>query len=115
MADYAPPKDPNSVEPYFFIWCDKDGTNSGAATDKGELQGATISTIVAVTPDPGLTVDSSNKNAVTIHGVAYGINTVVTAWYSGGTDGTDYNVLCRITTSDSRTLDKTMVVPVRTA
>lgn len=112
MADYAPPKDPNSVEPYFFIWCDKDGTNTGSATDTGELQGATIST-KTVTSDSGITVDSSSLAAVTIRGVSYGINTVVTVWLSGGTDGTDYNVLCRITTSDNRTLDKTMVVPVR--
>lgn len=114
MADYVPPKDPNSVEPYFFIWCDKDGTNTGGATDSGELQGATISTKV-ITPDSGITVDSSSLAAVTIRGVAYGINTVVTVWLSGGTDGVDYNVACRITTSDSRTLDKTMVVPVRSA
>lgn len=113
MAMYAPPKDPNSIEPYFFVWCDIDGTNSGAAGDDGELQGATISTISAVTADSGLTVDSSNKSAVTVRGVSYAINTVVTAWFSGGTDGTDYNVLCRIVTSDSRTLDMTMVVPVR--
>lgn len=112
MAEYAPPKDPNSVEPYFFVWCDRDGTNSGAAADDGELQGATIST-KTVTADTGLTVDTSSLAAVTIRGVSYAINTVVTVWLSGGTDGTDYNVLCRITTSDSRTLDKTMIVPVR--
>ena len=114
MPDYVPPKDPNSVEPYFFVWCAKDGVNTGSTSDKGELQGATISTIVSVAADTGLTVDSSNKNAVTINGVSYGANTVVTAWLSGGTDGRDYNVLCRITTSDSRTLDKTMIVPVQT-
>lgn len=113
MAEYAPEKDPNSVEPYFFIWCDIDGTNDGSAGDTGELQGATISTISAVTADSGLTVDSSNKNAVTIRGVSYGANTVVTAWLSGGSDGVDYNLLCRIVTSDSRTLDKTMIIPVR--
>jgi hypothetical protein len=107
------PKDPNSVEPYFFIWCDRDGTNTGGATDEGELQGATISSFT-VTPASGLTVDSSNKNAVTIRGVSYSANTVVTVWYSGGTDLTDYDVLCRIVTSDSRTLDQTMRVPVRT-
>jgi hypothetical protein len=106
------PKDPNSVEPYFFVWCDRDGTNTGGATDEGELQGATISSIT-VTAATGLTLDSSNKNAVTIRGVSYSANTVVTAWLSGGTNGEDYDVLCRIVTSDSRTLDQTIRVPVR--
>lgn len=111
MTNIAPAKDPNSVEPYFFVWCDlKNGTNTNG--DDGELQGATIST-ETVSADTGLTVDSSSLAAVTIKGTSYAINTVVTVWLSGGTDGTDYNVLCRITTSDSRTLDKTMVVPVR--
>lgn len=112
MAFIVPPKDPNNVEPYFFVWCDKDGTNTGASSDKGELQGATIST-KTITPDSGITVDSSSLAAVTINGVSYAINTVVAVWLSGGTDGTNYNILCRITTSDSRTLDMTMEVPVR--
>lgn len=113
MASYAPPKDPNSVEPYFIVWCDADGTNDGSASDTGELQGATISTATWTVPS-GITKDSSNQNAVTIKGVSYGVNTVATVWLSGGTDGTDYDLLCRITTSDSRTLDKTITVPVRT-
>lgn len=112
MASNAPPKDPNNVEPYFFVWCDRDGTNTGASADDGELQGATISSYT-VTVATGLTKDSDNKSAVTINGVSYGANTVVTVWVSGGTDGTDYDVLCRIVTSDSRTLDKTMTIPVR--
>lgn len=107
-----PPKDPNSVEPYFVVWCDLDGTNSGAATDDGELQGATIATATWTVPT-GITKDSSNQGAVTIRGVTYGVNTVCTIWLSGGTDGTDYELSVRITTSDSRTLDQTIVVPVR--
>lgn len=112
MATYLPSKDPNNVEPYYFVWCDRDGTNDGSTTDVGELQGATISSHT-VTPDAGLTLDSSNRNAITIQGVSYAANTVVTAWLSGGTAGTDYEVLCRIVTSDSRTLDKTMTIPCR--
>lgn len=114
MASYVPSKDPDNVEPYFFLWCSTDGTNDGTTSDSGELQGATISTIAAASVVSGdVTVDSSNKNAVTIAGVSYAINTVVTVWLSGGTVGTDCEVLCRITTSDSRTLDKTMIVPIR--
>lgn len=107
-----PDKDPNSVEPYHFIWCSKDGTNDGSTSDTGELQGATISS-QTITPATGLTLDSDNKSAVTIAGISYAVNTVSTGWVSGGTDGTDYNLHCRIVTSDGRTLDQTMTIPVR--
>lgn len=110
----VPSKDSNAVEPYFFVWCDRDGTNTGAAADSGELQGATISSFTVTAVTSGITVDSSNKNAVTIRGVAYGVSTVVTAWLSGGTAGADYDILCRIVTSDGRTLDQTIRVPVVT-
>jgi hypothetical protein len=108
------PKDPNSIEPYFFVWCDADGTNTGAAGDDGELQGATIASYTLTVPS-GITKTTDNKAAVTIHGVAYAINTVVTCWLSGGTDGADYSVNCQIVTNDSpaRTLEKTMEINVR--
>lgn len=105
------PKDPNSVEPYFFVWCSRDGTNDGSASDEGELQGATISSFT-ITATSGLTVDSSNKSAVSIRGVSYSGSTVVTVWLSGGTAGSTYDILCRIVTSDSRTLDQTMRILV---
>jgi hypothetical protein len=104
-------KDPNNIEPYFFIWCSKDSTNDGSASDTGELQGATIASYT-ITVDSGLTKDSDNKNAVTIRGVSYSANTVITVWVSGGIAGTNYNVVCQIVTSDSRTLEKTMIIPV---
>lgn len=112
MATYLPSKDPNNVEPYFFVWCSKDATNDGSATDTGELQGATISSYTVTVPT-GITKDSDNKNAVTIKGVSYSASTVVAVWLSGGTAGTDYHILCQVVTSDSRTLDQTIVVPVR--
>ena len=107
------PKDPNNVEPYFYLWCSQDGTNDGSASDTGELQGATISSFTATVVTSGITIDSSNKSAVSIRGVSYSASTVVTVWLSGGTDGTDYDILCRIVTSDGRTLDQTIRVPVR--
>lgn len=107
MTGYWPTKDPNSVEPYFIIWCDIDGTNDGSTGDAGELQGATIGSATWTVPS-GLTKDSSNQNAGTIAGVSYAVNTVATIWLSGGTAGETYDVSCRITTSDSRTLDKTV-------
>lgn len=116
MIGYVESKDPNSVEPYFFIWCDEDGTNTGADNDKGVLQGATIST--STTTVTNATEDSENLNAVTLsdadgNHVSYDANTVVTVWISGGTVNTNITVHNRITTSDSRTLDKTMIIPVK--
>ena len=105
-------KDPDSVEPYFFVWCDSYGTNDGSSSDNGELQGATISSYTVTVPT-GITKTSDNKDAIAIRGVSYSASTVVTVWLSGGTDGANYSILCRIVTSDARTLDKTMVVPCR--
>ena len=107
-----PPKDPNAIEPYFIVWCDPTGINTGAVADHGELQGATISSATWTVPT-GIVKDSSDTGAVTIHGVTYPINTVCTIWLSSGTDGADYDLLCRIVTSDARTLDKTITIPVR--
>ena len=112
MTTILPSKDPDSVEPYFIVWCDKDGTNDGSTSDEGELQGATISTDTWTVPS-GITKDSDNTSAVTIAGVTYGANTVCTIWLSSGTVDTEYALSCRITTSDSRTLDKSIVIPVR--
>jgi len=111
MTKDLPPKDPNAVEPYFIVWCDEDGTNDGSTGDSGELQGATIGTSTWTVS--GITKDSDGKAAVTIAGIDYGVNTVTTIWLSGGTDGTDYDLLNRIITSDGRTLDKTITVMVR--
>ncbi len=107
-----PAKDPDSVEPYFIVWCDPDGTNTGAATDDGELQGATISTVEWTVPT-GITKDSSNQNSVTIAGIIYAVNTVCAIWLSGGTAGREYTIVCKITTSDNRTLEWSIVVPVK--
>ena len=114
MATQLPPKDPDSVEPYFVVWCSADGTNDGTTDDTGELQSATISSATWTVPS-GITKDSDNTDAVTIAGVSYGANTVAAIWLSGGTAGAAYDIVCQITTSDSRTLDKTITVPVREA
>ena len=106
MAFDWDPKHPSDVDTFYFIMCDDDGTNDGSTSDDGLLQGATISTIDSVTADSGLTVDSSNKNSVTIQGVVYAADTVVAAVLSGGTDGKVYNVTAAVTTSDSRQLTR---------
>ncbi len=106
-----PPKDPNAVDFYHIVWCSEDGTNDGGASDTGELQGATISTTDWTVT--GITKDSDNKGVVTMRGITYAVDTVTTILLSSGTGGTDYELLNRITTSDGRTLDKTITIPVR--
>jgi hypothetical protein len=105
-------KDPDAVETFTVVWCSKDNTNDGTANDTGELQGATISTIAEVVPS-SITLDSSNKNSTTIQGVTYAVDTVHNLVLSGGTAGSDYDIVSRITTSDGRTLDKTITIMVR--
>jgi len=118
MSEFTimPAKDPDSVEPYFVVWCSKDGTNDGGSTDTGELQGETIATDgVTWTVPAGITKDSDAQTSVTINNVTYSANTVCTIWLSGGVHGTDYDLVCEIDTSGSRTLHKTITVPVRQA
>ncbi|NIO40588.1 MAG: hypothetical protein GTO41_10635, partial [Burkholderiales bacterium] len=91
MPINLPSKDPDDTEPFFVVWCDRDGTNSGAAADDGELQGATISSSTWTVPT-GITKDSDDTDAVTIRGVSFGINTVATIWLSGGAAGTEYTL-----------------------
>jgi hypothetical protein len=109
MADYVPSKDPGNIEPFFFVYCDKAGTN--VSGDDGELQGATIASYTLTIPT-GITKTTDNKNAVTIAGISYGASTVVSVWLSSGTAGTEYSCRCAAVTSDGRTLYKTMIIPV---
>ena len=84
-------KDPDAVLDYKWDWSD------------WLASGETISsfTIAAVT---GVTLDSSSKTDT---------DTSVTGWYSSGTNLIDYDVTCRIVTSDSRTDDRTITLQVR--
>lgn len=104
--------DPDAVETFTVVWCSKDNTNDGSASDTGELQGETISTAAAQMPS-GITLDSENKNSVSIQGVTYAISTCHNMTISGGTAGTDYSITSRITTSGGRTLDKTIIILCR--
>jgi hypothetical protein len=105
-------KDPNSVETFTVVWCSESNVNDGTASDTGELQGETISTAVGTVPT-GITLDSENSNQTAIQGVTYAVNTVHNMVLSGGTAGTDYDIVSRITTSGSRTLDKTITIRCR--
>jgi hypothetical protein len=81
-------KDPDAVLDYAMDWTDW--------LDDSE----TISSHT-VTVDDGLTKDSDSESSG-----------IVTIWLSGGTANTTYNVVVHITTSDSRTDDRTFRVMV---
>jgi hypothetical protein len=81
-------KDPDAVLDYSFDW------TSWLAESE------TISSHV-ITVDSGITKDSDSESAG-----------IVTAWLSGGTAGTIYEVACKITTSASRTDERTMEIGV---
>jgi len=82
-------KDPDAVLDYAFDW------NTWLAS------GETISSRV-VTADTGLTKVSDSESSG-----------IVTAWLSGGTAGTSYNVACKIETSDSRTEERSITILVQ--
>jgi hypothetical protein len=81
-------KDPESVLDYNFDWSGWLDTNETIAS-------------FTVTADTGLTVDSSTEAAGK-----------VTAWLSGGTEGTRYKVVCEIVTDAGRTDDRTITIVV---
>jgi hypothetical protein len=93
-------KDPESVLDYTFDW--RAYTNGTGKTD-WLASGETISakTITATT---GITVDSSALSDN---------DTSVTVWLSGGTDGRDYVVGCKIATDGGRTDKRSIVVQCR--
>ncbi len=92
-------KDPDSVLDYVFDFA---ASTNGTGTSDWLAAGETIST-KTVTADTGITIDSS---AIT------DANTSVTVWLSGGTAGIEYSVACLITTSASRTVERTIRVQV---
>ena len=82
-------KDPNAVLDFIISWA------TWLAT------GETILT-TAWTVGTGLTKDSDTNTTTT-----------ATAWFSGGTAGTDYFAACKITTTDSRTDERSILIRVR--
>ncbi len=82
-------KDPDSVLDYSFDW------SSWLATAE------TLSTATWTVPT-GITKNSQSLTT-----------TVATAWISGGTAGTSYNVACKVVTSGGRTDERTMTIIVR--
>lgn len=84
------PKDPDAVLDYVLDW------TSWLAS------GETITGTPAVTVESGITKDSQSNTG-----------TIVTVWLSGGTAGQNYTVAVKVTTTDARTDERTILVPVR--
>jgi len=111
--------DVNETDKRHVIWCSRDGANTGATGDTGELGGETISSSTWTAVTGAATTLTSSLAAITIlhddgTAVSYAINTVATVTIAGITAGDDGNLtlLNRIVTSGSRTLDQTVIVPV---
>lgn len=112
MTILLPTKDPDDIEPYFIVWCDKPtGLNDGSKKDSGILQGATIVSATWTVPAE-LTKESESQAAVTIAGIDYPQDTVTTIWLSGGLAKSSYDLTCVVTLSDGRTLSQTITIPV---
>jgi len=94
-------KDPNAVLDYKFDWAAS--TNSTGNTDWLDTTNSETISSKTVTADSGLTVDSSSITDT---------NTSVTAWLSGGTVGQQYEVVCQIVTSASRTDERSITIVV---
>jgi hypothetical protein len=105
-------KDPNATDKFHVVWCTlSTGLNDGSAADKGKLQSATISSSAWTVPS-GITKEADDTDAVSIQGVTYGVDTVANISLSGGTAGSEYDLVNRVVTSDARTLDKTITIKV---
>jgi hypothetical protein len=104
-------KDPLTSEKFYVVWCSPNNTNDAGTGDSGRLQSETISTTVWTLPT-GITNVADVKTAVTIRGTVYAANTVATITVSGGTAGTDYELVNTITTA-TRTLSHTITIKVR--
>ena len=83
-------KDPNATLDYTFDW-----------EDFLEDQSDTISSATFIVPT-GLT--KTNESTT---------DTTATVWLSGGTVGTKYSVVCRITTVGGRIDDRTIEITIR--
>ena len=96
------PKDPTGKLDFKFDWAAS--TNGSGDTDWLDTDGGETISTKTVTVDDGITKVSDSLTDT---------NTSVTVWLSGGTDGEDYEVACKIVTSDSREDTRRMKIQVR--
>ncbi len=92
-----PFKDPDEVLDYRIDWL-------GTSSDPGPLFGSAdiISNSLWVVP-AGITSETETNDSGS-----------VTIWLSGGTVGTTYEILNRITTADGRVFDQTVKLAIKT-
>ena len=93
------PKDPNAVLNYVWSW-----------GDWLDIEGATAASFtVAIdgVADNALALDSQAADAASPTGRS------ACGWFSGGTDGQDYLVRCRVVTAAGVTEDRSFWLPVR--
>ena len=88
MSYFFPEKDPNEVLDYELDWTNKLNSNEHIHASLFTIDNATI--------------DSSSFT-----------NKSTTLWISGGIEGTTANILNRITTSQNRIMDQTVLLPIR--
>lgn len=88
-----PVKDPDAKLPFAVDW-------SAWLTNEGD----TAATVTWIAAD-GIVQETSPAPALA--------DGVATAWFSGGTDGQDYKVTCRLTTTGGRIDDRTVTIKVR--
>lgn len=86
-------KDPDAKLPFSVDW-------SAWLANEGD----TAASVTWITPD-GIVRETSPAPTVA--------NGIATAWFSGGTDRTDYLITCRLTTTAGRVDDRTVTIKVR--
>lgn len=101
MYIFVDAKDPDDVDTYKF---DFKALANGKGLTNFLATGETISTRT-VTVDSGITKNSDSLTDT---------STSITVTLSGGTNGADYVIACKITTSASRTIERSAIVKVRT-
>jgi len=89
MATFAIEKEPTAVLDYTFDW------------DGSDWLGSDTISSYTVTVDSGLTKDSASNTTTT-----------VTVWLSGGTVGTNYDIVCHIVTAAGREDTRTLQIKV---
>jgi len=94
-------KDPSAILDYKWDFKPLTHLVDGAASDY--LDTAETIVTATVTASTGIVIDSSSITDS---------STSVSAWISGGTDTTEYTIVCRIVTSSGRTDERSLVIRV---
>lgn len=97
-------KDPDAVLDYVFDWAPQTNGREGADSDWLAADSGETITSYVMTVETGLIKDSDSLTDD---------DTSVTVWLSGGAEGQDYSVACKITTSAGRTDERTAIFRVR--